>query len=55
MIRIYSASGQLVYDETCTAGAFNPAKIDMSDFAPGTYRVVVTIKGKTTERTIVKL
>lgn len=55
LIRIYSASGQLVYDETCTAGAFNPAKIDMSDFAPGTYRVVVTIKGKTTERTIVKL
>lgn len=55
LIRIYSASGQLVYEDTSVVGAFNPARIDMSGFAPGTYRVKVTIKGKTTERTVVKL
>lgn len=55
LIRIYSASGQLVFEENLVVGAFTPARIDMKNFAPGTYRVHVTSNGKTTERTVVKL
>lgn len=54
-IRIYSSSGELVYDQTSSVGALNPAKIDMSGFAPGSYVVKVTTGGKTTQRTVVKL
>ncbi len=53
-IRVYSSSGQLVFEDTCLVGAFTPAKVDMRDFAPGTYYVKITINGITTERTIVK-
>ena len=55
IIRIYSSTGQLVYEATTTSSAFNPAVVDMSGLAPGIYRVVVIIGGKQTERTIVKL
>ena len=54
-IRIYSSTGQLVYEATTVSSAFNPAEIDMSGLAPGIYRVVVEIDGKQTVRTIVKL
>lgn len=54
-IRIYSSSGALVYDKTYEVGAFEPAVIDMSGFAPGIYRVVVESGGVKTERTIAKI
>ena len=54
-ITIYSSTGQKVYDNTLTVGAFNPAQIDMSGFAPGIYRVVVQVGSTVTERTVVKI
>ena len=54
-ISIYNSTGQLVYEETVVTDAFNPAKIDMSGLAPGVYTVKVTIDGKQTVRTVVKL
>ena len=55
IISIYNSTGQLVYEETVVTDAFNPAKIDMSGLAPGVYTVKVTIDGKQTVRTVVKL
>ncbi len=54
-IRIFSASGALVYDNTRETGAFAPAVIDMRGFAPGTYKVVVESAGTRTEKTIVRV
>ena len=48
-------SGQLVYEDTVVTDAFNPARIDVSGLAPGVYTVKVTIDGKQTIRTVVKL
>lgn len=55
LIRIWSASGQLVYEEEKLVGAFNPAVIDMSFLSPGIYKVVVKTASTTTERTVVKI
>lgn len=54
-IRIFSPTGQLVFDQTLVSSAFAPAAVDMSGFAPGIYTVEVTIDGKTTTRTVVRL
>lgn len=54
-IRIVSATGQTVYDETGDVSAFYPAKIDMKSCAPGVYNVTVSFGGDTYQRTIVKL
>ncbi len=55
IIKIYSSTGALVYDATVSTSAFNPAQIDMTGFAPGVYKVKVTINGIETTRSIVKL
>lgn len=55
IVRIYSSTGQLVYETTTVSSAFNPAVIDLRGLAPGVYRVVVIIGGHETVRTIVKL
>ena len=54
-ICIYNSTGQLVYEDTVVTDAFNPARIDVSGLAPGVYTVKVTIDGKQTIRTVVKL
>lgn len=55
LIRIYSSTGALVYEQTVQTSVFNPASVDMSGFAPGVYTVKVTIDGVETVKTIVKL
>ena len=54
-ITISTVSGQVVYDQTSMVSAFNPAKIDMSSYAPGKYKVTVIIGSDKTERTIAKI
>lgn len=54
-IEIYSSSGALVYGLSQTTSMFEPAVIDCSHYAPGIYKVIVTIDGKQTVRTVVKL
>ncbi len=54
-IRITNSAGAVLLDETVTASAFSPAKIDFSGYAPGRYVVTVVSEGKTIVRTVVKL
>lgn len=54
-IKIYSSTGQLVYDETSQVSGVEPARIDMRDCAPGTYSLQVTFGGKEYKQNIVKL
>lgn len=52
---IYNSAGTLRYHEVLMSSIFEPAQIDMSSYAPGVYVVKVSIDGKLTEKTIVKL
>lgn len=54
-IAIYSSTGQKLYDKTSNVSAFEPARIDMRDFAPGVYTVKVKYSGKEYKETIVKI
>lgn len=54
-ITILSSTGRNMYDETGDVSAFNPARIDMSSFAPGRYVVNVSFGGNDYQRNIVKL
>lgn len=54
-ISIFSATGQLVYEETSQVSGMNPARIDMRDCAPGTYSLKVVFGGKEFKQNIVKL
>ena len=54
-IKIWSSTGQVVYDKTSDVSAFEPAAIDMRACPPGVYRVEVTFDNKNYNRTIVKL
>ncbi len=54
-VQIWASTGTLVFDQTLTSSAFKPAEIDMSGFAPGIYKVKVTINGIETVKTVVKL
>lgn len=54
-IMIFSSSGQKVFETSVEISAFKPAKIDMSAFPPGVYRVRVIIGEQVTDSTIVKL
>ncbi len=53
-VKIYSATGALVYGETLSGSAFEPATVDLSNLAPGLYSVVVTYKGTDYKQTVVK-
>lgn len=54
-IQIKSASGQIVYQKAgLLVSAFEPAAVDMSDYAPGRYSVNVWISGKGYSRVITK-
>ncbi len=53
-LRVFGATGGLVYEGTQTTSAFTPAEIDMSACAPGRYSVVFTYGGKDYKKTVVK-
>lgn len=53
-VRLVSATGSVVYENTSVFSAFNPLEIDMSKCAPGRYTLEVTYNGSTTKKTIVK-
>lgn len=54
-IKIVSSTGAVVYESVEMTSIFEPAKVDMRNFAPGVYTVTVTVNGVETTRTIVKL
>lgn len=54
-IVIASSTGQIVYDQTSSVSAIDPARIDMSELVPGVYSVTVTFSGNEYKRTVVKL
>lgn len=54
-IRIVSSTGKQVYSDIQNVSAFEPARIDLSDCAPGVYNVSVSFGGNTYKRTVVKL
>lgn len=51
---IYGASGALVYQQKHLSSAFNPASINIRDYAPGRYSLVFTYGGKSYNRTLIK-
>lgn len=54
-IRIYSASGALVYETTIPGASYSEnLTLDLSELAPGRYVMEVTYLGKTVSRTFVK-
>lgn len=54
-IRIVSQTGKTMFEETVKAGAFEPARIDLSQFAAGVYTMTVSFGGNTYKETIVKI
>ena len=54
-IMIASSTGQIVYDETSEVSAVDPARIDMTPYAPGIYSVTVTFSDTEHKEVIVKL
>lgn len=53
-VKIVSQTGQVVIDETVNASAFEPAKIDFKNVAPGIYNATFTIGSKEYNQTIIK-
>ena len=54
-ITISSSTGKTVFDESIECSAFEPADIDMKDFAPGEYKLTVVNGGKTFTNVIAKI
>ena len=54
-IKIISSTGKNVYENTLNVSAFEPARINMTDCAPGVYNVSVSFDGNTYKKTVVKL
>ena len=55
-IKIYSSTGTLmVSTTTAPVGALQPARIDMTTYAPGVYTMIVSFGGKEYKETVVKL
>lgn len=54
-IMIVSSTGKQVYSDIHNVSAFEPARINLSDCAPGVYSVSVSFGGNTYKRTVVKL
>ena len=53
-VKIVSQTGQVVIDKTVNASAFEPAKIDFKNVAPGIYNATFTIGSKEYNQTIIK-
>ena len=54
-ITLCNSVGSVLYDDTVTCDAFEPAVIDMRGWAPGRYSVKVVSEGKTYKYNIVKI
>lgn len=54
-IQLISSTGSEVFSVTATCSAFEPYKLDMSPFAPGTYKLVVKYSGIECTDTVVKI
>lgn len=54
-VQISSASGYILYEGKDYASIFEPMVLDLSDFAPGRYRVKVSIGEHITEKVINKI
>lgn len=54
-ITIVSSTGKSMFHETMQVSAQEPARIDMSAYAPGTYSVKVKFGGKEYKKNVVKL
>lgn len=55
VITITSSTGKVMYEETSQVSGIEPARIDMTGFAPGSYSVKVSFGGNEYKRTVVKL
>lgn len=53
-VTVYNAAGSKVIEQDINFGPFNPAAVDFSSLASGTYAVVVKTSGKNISKTIVK-
>ena len=54
-IEIFSASGDILYKGITYVSIFEPTTLDISEFAPGRYKVRVCIEDKITEKVITKI
>ncbi|MCD8312615.1 MAG: T9SS type A sorting domain-containing protein, partial [Bacteroidales bacterium] len=54
-VKVSTSTGSLVYEGTSTASAFNPAEVDFSGFAPGTYSVNVRYGSRDVTKKVVKI
>lgn len=54
-IRIINQTGKTMFEETVKASAFEPARIDISQYAAGIYTMTVSFGGNTYKETIVKI
>ena len=54
-IRISSSTGKLMFEDTMEVSGLEPAKIDMSSFAPGVYSIAVSFGGNEYVQNVVKL
>ena len=54
-ITITSQTGKKLFDQTMKASAFEPARIDMSSYAPGVYSMTVVLDGKTYKELVTKI
>ena len=54
-VRIVSASGKVVYEETKVFSGFDPLIVNFTGLAPGRYYVTISYNGKTYNKTIVKV
>lgn len=54
-VRISGQTGKVLYNASMKVGAFHPVTIDMAAYAPGIYKVAVTMEGRTYDYRIVKI
>lgn len=55
VVTIVNSTGKVMYEGTSEVSGLEPARIDMSGYAPGTYSVNVAFGGNEYKRTVVKL
>jgi len=54
-VKVQSSNGGVVYNKVVTASAFKPVVVDMTDCAPGKYKVTFSFGGKTYETFVAKI
>ena len=54
-LKLVSVTGATVYEDELTITPFEPAKVNVKDFAPGSYTVILDYAGETITQSIVKI